>query len=200
MQHYWGNMAKTTTYIIEALAGLLLLVLVGYGVMDHFTNPSVVISEKDLIDHIHRDSSRIPHFVGMVVLHADVQTNTRQLSHMYFVDPEVKRIYENYFSTKIINDKRPLFLRDNDELNSRIVRLINHEFVCEQYEKTNGSVFAPTPIVVAACASAIPVSGIEFSGYVSVLMSKMPSEEEQAIIEMIIRDIADDVSPIIRKL
>jgi hypothetical protein len=191
-------MKNTIKYVIESLMALCLLGVVGYGISKYVEKPSIILTNVNTIEHIHRDSKKIPDFVGIIVIHADIQTNTRQLSYMYITDPDVKRLYDDYFSTRIINDKRSLFVRDDDMLNQRLVRLINHEFNCDPYNKTNGFTFAPSPNVVSVCSVAVPVSGVEFNGYVSVLLSKQPTEDNRALIEMIIRDIADDVSSPVR--
>lgn len=183
--------------IIAIFMLLVLLTVVTFTAYQYNRDPVVILTKKSLIAHIEKDSTYIPHFLGMIVLRADIQTNTSQLSHMFMVDTELNRLYTDYFSTKIISDKRPLFIKHNDNLNSRMVRLINHEFVCEDYENTDGYLFAPTARVATVCSSAFPVSSIEFNGYVSVFLRKSPTEAELSIIEMIVRDIAEDVAPVI---
>lgn len=187
-------MTNTAKYILEAVTGLLLLSAVVYGFIEYRKPVSNIITDPALIVHIMNDTRRIPNFIGIFVVSADIQTNTKMLSYMYIVDPEVRHLYEDYYANKVISAKRPLFT-DNDTLNLQVVSLINHKYNCWPYLETSGLIIAPTAPVAAACTMAVPVDGVEFVGYVTIFFSKVPTEQEKAIVGTILFDIVEDITP-----
>ena len=150
------------------------------------------------ITEIKRDVARINNFVGIIIVSADVQSNSRKVVYYHFTDPVVREAHDNFFANKAIATKEPLFLKGTEDkaINDRLIKLINHEFTCTPYSSIIGSRFIPevSARVSTVCGNAVPPSFGEFDGMVNIYLSKEPTTDEKILLKVILADISDDIS------
>jgi hypothetical protein len=177
----------------------LMLLLVPLLVIKPLDKPAEkIVIKGETITHVNKDVIRIDNFIGLVVMSADIQSNSRRVLYYFMSDPEINGYFDIYFHRKAISDNEPLFLKKSDgvEINARTIRLINHEVVCTPYSATLASKFIPeiSDKVASVCSFAVPPSYGQFTGMVSIYLSKTPTMKQRELIKVIISDIADDLT------
>ncbi len=145
---------------------------------------------------INSDMSRVNNLVGVIIVSADIQTNSQKVVFLKINDSVLDAMFTNYFKYKSITQFAPLFTKDNDEINQRMVKLINHEFVCAPWSSTVGSRFIPDAEqkIKMTCAVGVPPSYGGFDGTINILLSKDPTEDEKVKILAILRETANDIA------
>ncbi len=154
----------------------------------HFSDPVVA--------SINNDMSRVNNFIGVIIVSADIQTNSQKVVFLKINDSVLDAMFTNYFKYKSITQLAPLFTKDNDDINQRMVKLINHEFVCAPWSSSVGSRFIPDAdrIIKMTCAMGVPPSYGGFDGTINVLLSRDPTEDEKAKIFAILRETTNNIS------
>ena len=105
--------------------------------------------------------------------------------------------------TKSDAAKEPLFMKGNDgkDIHDRIVRLINQQFTCTSYSSMISSKFIPeiSTKIAAVCGLSIPPVSGELTGMINIYLSKEPTDEEKALLKVILSDISDDITLELKK-
>jgi len=134
---------------------------------------------------------RYPNIVGIQVVSADLSKNIRYILYTSIRDEEVKKLYD-LFLLKSITTEVPVFT-NNTVQNTRMIRLINHEYVCSPFEETISYDFLPESgkYITTVCAMSIPPDYGNFDGIVGVFLRKPPTELESDILRIEIRSLAE---------
>jgi len=157
---------------------------------------SEIVLDKETTDDIITDVARIPNFVGIMIIRADIQTNERHIIYSYIADPETRKLFTDFFQNKTVTPAQPLFVKGDDKINNRIVRLINHQYDCSPWTDLIGSKFVPASMstITSACGVAIPPSYGAFDGMVTIFLSKEPTDADRILLGTVLKDISNDVS------
>lgn len=176
---------------------LVLLVIIVSSLFYFFTAPqrNITLKSSTILD-IKRSVQRIPNFIGLRIVSADIQANTRETIYTYIVAESVSRIMSDYVQYRSVTNSQSLFDYDDDKINQRIVRLINHQFDCSPWNELLSSKFIPEigTRIIAACALAYPPSYGEFDGFITIYLRKSPTDGEKVLINTILKDISNTVS------
>lgn len=141
------------------------------------------------IDALGNSSNNI---VAIQVVKVDLTINTRNLVYMYLKDAYLKNIYNTWLVTRLSPDY-PVFNRDTAD-NKRLVRLINHEFICTPYNETLTYRLYPETgkYVSTMCAMSIPPSYGKFVGIIGVMLRNPVSDAEKSALEASLKRITTD--------
>lgn len=191
-------MCETSHNALHILCILLILisVAVSYIYYRHIHHAPIVLKE-DTTRIIDKEVQRIPNFIGVTVASVNIQTNTRKVIYQHITDPDVAEMFHTYFVYRNIIDDEPLFVHDNDKINQRLVRIINHEFVCTPWNELLRSRYIPEAgdRIVAACSVATPPSYGGFNGMITVFLSKDPTPDQKELLSLVIRGLSNTISP-----
>jgi hypothetical protein len=137
---------------------------------------------------------RIPNLVGVQIISINLQKNTRYVMYSYFNNRDVNEMYSRFFE-KSLSDDIPFFTRDNDKVNSNLVKLINHEFTCAPYASTVMHEYVPAAEkdIKTVCSIAIPPSYGSLTGAIEIYLSKPP--ENKDVLITISKNISNRVIP-----
>jgi hypothetical protein len=157
--------------------------------------PVPMLSEENKVQ-LNKYTDQIHNFVGLIVVSADIQSNSTQLVYMNILDPVVNSVFSDFINDKALSDKEPLFVKHGDEINTRIVNLINHEFVCTPFSSTVGSRFLPllASRISVVCSISVPPSFGEFNGIINVFLSKPLTAEEVDTVRTLLKEMSHQIS------
>jgi len=157
--------------------------------------PIPVLTEENKAN-LNKYAENIRNFVGIFVVSTDIQSNSTQVVYMNILDPVVNSVFSSFINDKAISNTEPLFVKNGDNINSRLVSLINHEFVCTSFADTISSRFLPeiASYVSVVCSISIPPSFGEFNGMINVYLNKQPTAEDIDIIRSGMREMSQQLS------
>ncbi len=149
------------------------------------------------VDSVLQDN---PLVVGIQIVSVDLQTNTRYIVHTSIYDKVVEDMYISFIN-KTITVVVPVFIKDDDVSNSRMIRIINHQFDCSPFKETISYRYVPeaAPFISTTCSISIPPSYGEFKGIIGVHLRKPPTDVEKDRMRILIKEIAERVAPELKK-
>jgi hypothetical protein len=154
--------------------------------------PMQVLSPK-LIKEIDTLILNQPIIVGIQIAAVDLQKNERYTIYARMTNPQLEELFVNFRNRKVLKSV-PVFMLDDNQ-NLRIVKLINHEFVCSPYIGTISHKFVPesAKYITTVCAIAIPPSYGKFKGMIGVSLSREPTDLERDQIRGLSKEISAKV-------
>lgn len=128
--------------------------------------------------------NRMPVVVGIQIVKVDLQKNVRYISYSSLQNAAIKKIYSNFIADNITAEV-PAFTR-NQVQNSRMLSLINHEFICYPFTDTLFYELLPelNKHIKTVCSTTIPVEPGKFVGFVAVFLSREPTDIERDLIRI----------------
>ena len=183
----------TSKILIITIICLLLLFVRLYFSLKANNNAHIVLKPESS-EYIISNVQRIPDLVGVQIISINLQKNTRYVMYSYFKDSDVNKMYSRFFE-KSLSDDIPFFTRDNDKVNSNLVKLINHEFTCAPYASTVMHEYVPAAEkdIKTVCSIAIPPSYGSLTGAIEIYLSKPP--ENKDVLITISKNISNRVIP-----
>jgi hypothetical protein len=180
---------------IAAVIAILAFCAISIRIVMDDSPAKIPTIRKEIIEHIVKDYQRLPSYMGVIIVYADIATNTSKVIYYDIADPDLYKTYNDFFVSKSIIDIQPLFVRDGDEINIRTTQLINHEFVCTPYTSLIASRYIPDTSgkIRAVCAVAVPPDYGKFIAMTNVLLSREPTEHEKELINIVMLDTATDI-------
>lgn len=175
----------------------ILLVSFSYIYFRYFKETSLRPSElltSELANEIDIALDKIDVVNGVQVVKVDLKRNVRYIIHAHWETPELQGLYDR-FSRERITVEIPVFSRNDDAQNSRIIRLMNHEFDCSPFSETliYKLVPAAASYIGVVCSISIPPAFTEFKGMVAVSLSREPTDAEKAMLKNILIDISEKI-------
>lgn len=167
-------------FIITIICLFLLLNKLYFSyIKDNKTRPEL---KQDSSAYIINNMQRIPDLVGVHIISINLQKNTRYVTYSYFDNRDVKEMYSHFFE-KSLSEEIPFFTRDNDKVNSNLVKVINHEFTCVPYTNTVMHEYVPAAEknIKSVCSLAIPPSYGALKGAIEIYLSKEPENKDMLI-------------------
>lgn len=175
---------------------LALIFFIGYVLYDPLNNVAKnvkIVSEISdaTVKKVDSIVNSNPSIVGGQVISVNLEKNTRYVVYTSIKNDDVKKLYLNFMSGRITLEV-PVFTSD-DAQNSRIVKIINHEFVCSPYKETITYKYAPetAKYITTVCAISIPPSYGKFKGIFGVYLSREPTDLEKDLLRILLKDTAD---------
>ena len=112
-----------------------------------------------------------------IIVNADIRSNRRLPIHWYSAQPTIQKTLDSLFTGRY--GGIPLFTSD-EKNNENIVSVINGEFACSTFlESGNTAVFpgmaSQFPFI---CRTSLPPYYGQFSGYITITLSRVPSSSE----------------------
>lgn len=143
--------------------------------------PTIDSSLQSSIDAMVSNNSNI---VGIQVVKVDLSRNIRFIEYTSVRDGEPKRIY-NTFVTNRISREVPV-LTGKEIQDSKIISLINHEFICYPFKETISYEFVPelAKHVTTVCSTTIPPYSGKFSGFIAVFLKDEPDQTQKDIVRI----------------
>lgn len=192
----WTKVAELAVLIVLLIAALTFYenrqavydTIGASSLMDH--SAAIVVTEKtksELENMI--DRSKI--ILGVHVAEVSFIKNTRHTAYLHIDDPILKKAFEAYFKSKM-SDAPALTALEGD--NTRLVRLVNNEFVCVPYKDTIGyTLVGGGDNVGMACSVAIPPYYGKFRGYITAFVSKEISTTELSQVRIVLQVMAMNI-------
>jgi hypothetical protein len=107
---------------------------------------------------------------------------------------ELQKLYMNYIGSRV-SQISPIFTNSNEANNARMIKIINHEFVCSPF--VDSMLYKNLPqsgnFVKTICAVSIPPSYGNFVGSVHLFLNKEPNDMEISIIKMHLKEISSEI-------
>lgn len=128
--------------------------------------------------------------VGLQIVTIHFQRNIRIETLMTISNETVQVIYDRYINSRVIETP---FFNSDPENNTRMLRLINGEFVCVPYEKSIAYTIAPAALeyVKSVCAIGIPPHNHgEFTGIITLYLAAAPAPGEIETLFLFVRDLS----------
>jgi hypothetical protein len=161
--------------------------LISYDTAFTTLSPEAVI-KIDLFLHSY------PTYVGMQVMAMDLSKNSRYIVYSHLESNELQKLYMNYVSSRV-SQISPIFTSNNEANNARMIRIINHEFVCSPFSES--MLFKNLPLsgnyITTICAVSIPPSYGNFVGSVNLFLSKRPDDNETSMIKLHLKNISSEI-------
>jgi len=181
--------------IKKLLIGLaIFLSVVICGCFCEICNPSFQSLKRETIIKVNQKLSEDSNILGVQIVSTNLQLNTRYVVYANVYDPELAKKYNDYVSKNGIQ-QFPIFTKD-DKSNLRIVRIINHEFVCAPFKES--IIYKYIPIdddkITTVCTISIPPDYGEFKGMVTVFMKDNPGDFEMEQIKYILNNVSQTIS------
>lgn len=190
--------------LIWALAALLSIV--GLTVFEYRNNILSVLFDNDAPIHravMYKPSpsiiKRLEYFVdredvviGIVLLSVDIRNNTRMPVFWYSDDAIIQRGLNLGFESRYSGI--PLFT-SNDRNNAMVVSSINAEFKCGTFNETGTEIVLPGlgNKVAYICNSSVPPFFGHFSGYMSVLLDRTPTEHDMDVMKAEVINMSNEI-------
>lgn len=148
----------------------------------------------ELVKEVNDALDKIAIVNGVQVVKVDLKRNVRYVIHAHWETPELQKLYDT-FSNDRITAEIPVFSRDDEIQNSRIIRLMNHEFDCSPFRETliYKLVPAASDYIAVVCSISIPPAFTEFKGMVAVSLSRPPTDTERAALRSTLIDISEKI-------
>lgn len=180
---------------------LLLLVAYLYLLYSHTTPPAVtaVPLAPLTIEKINSIVNNHPNVSAIQVITVDMKRNSRTIIHSASTDSEMQRLYSRFVAN--YGSREVPFFTNDDINNARMLRILNHEFVCSPYKETISYKYAPEAALVVStvCTVGVPPSFGSFVGMVGVFLKNPPTMLEQDQLRIILKNISvqllDDLKP-----
>lgn len=140
-------------------------------------------------DEIDDDVKRSASIVGIQIVTINFEKNIRLETYVSIDSAAVQKIYNNYLNNKVVET----VLFDEDKANNtRVLRLINGEFICMPYKESLAYRYAPEGIafVSTVCAIGIPPSYGEFSGIFIIYLKDKPDRDMTEKLFLLAREIS----------
>jgi hypothetical protein len=135
-----------------------------------------------------------PTYMGMQVMAMDLSKNSRHIVYSHLESNELQKLYMNYIGSRV-SQISPIFTNSNEANNARMIKIINHEFVCSPF--VDSMLYKNLPqsgnFVKTICAVSIPPSYGNFVGSVHLFLNKEPNDMEISIIKMHLKDISSEI-------
>ena len=185
--------AKIFIIILAVLLPIIFSASMMYGIL---ATPGTTPAVAELTQHTIREVDSLgdsnSNIIAIQVVKIDLTTNTRTLVYMYLKEAYLKNIYNSWLSTRLSPDY-PVFTRDTPD-NKRLVKLINHEFVCSPYNETLTYRLYPETgkYVSTMCAMSIPPSYGKFVGVIGVMLRDPITDSEKSVLEASLKRITTD--------
>ena len=190
----WLNLRKVLLLALMAFAALALYTtyeqrarLFGPAPL---TRPPAFALSPDLQDNIKLLVSKNPIIASILVLSADLGLNQRVIIFRFSDDPVLNEIYDKRRFEH--GDTKPIFNQDAVN-NSEMVSVINGEFTCNPTSPTNVIMPGVERRVPVVCRISLPPYYGQFSGYLSVVLTRVPSLAEKLEIELETKRLANDI-------
>jgi hypothetical protein len=135
-----------------------------------------------------------PLIAGVHIQTIDFQRNIRVETYLRISNPYFDEIYKQYINNKTV--EAPLFTQHKD-LNSRIMQLINGEFLCIPFSQSVAAITMPTAdkYVKVICSIGIPPYHFNnFAGILTVYLTSAPSKPEVDNIFLFARSVSIDIA------
>jgi len=135
--------------------------------------------------------ARHPNILSIQVVNVDLNKNVRYILYTSIKIPEINKLYSGFLANNITIEV-PVFT-GNDVHNARMIRLINHEYVCTPLKDTISYTLVPelAKYIETVCAVSIPPSYGDFIGIVGVFLKNPPTGIEKDIIRVEVKDLAE---------
>lgn len=132
------------------------------------------------------------HIVAIQIVTINFQKNIRTETYVSIDSVVLQEIYNHYVNNKVI--ETPLF-DENKVNNTRIVQLINGEFVCIPYKDTIAYKYAPDGenVVSTVCAIGIPPTYGEFTGIFTIYLKDKPTKDLTEQLFLLSREISTKI-------
>lgn len=113
--------------------------------------------------------------VGIQVVKVDLAKNIRYIAYTSLKGQAVEKLY-NTFVTNRVSREVPAFT-GKDYQDSRIISIINHEFICYPFRETLSYEFIPEldKYITTVCATTIPPYSGKFEGFIAIFLKTEPS-------------------------
>ena len=137
-----------------------------------------------------------------VIMSADIRNNRRIPLYWYSEDLSISKVLDSYFAERY--GGVPLFTSE-EKNNENIVGVINGEFACSMYADGNSSTFPGlVKRIPYICRVSIPPYYGQFSGYISLALTRIPTQDELITLKSEALTISTeiyfrDVIPVTRK-
>ncbi len=132
--------------------------------------------------------NRSPAILGLQVVEVNFVKNERKTLFFESDDPQLKKLFDKYFSTKITD---PPALSSIEQDNSRVVRIVNGEFVCLPYKDTIAyTMIGPSDNVGQVCSIAVPPIYGKFRGYITAFVARDLRPAELSQVKFVLQNIS----------
>jgi hypothetical protein len=172
------------------------LVLVFSAALYHvltYEKPFVSLSP-DIIVKIDMFLHSNPEYRGLQIMSMDLSKNARHIVFSHLETNELQVMYTNYLTGRV-SQIMPIFTNNGEENNIRMIKIINHEFVCTPYSES--ALYKNMPLganyISTICATSIPPSYGNFVGSIHLFLAKPPTDIEKSIIRMHIKELSEKV-------
>lgn len=181
------------TYIF---ASIFILFLV-FSLIFYLKAPPIVINKglsKDTIFKIKNLVDKSPTVEGIVIVDVDLQRNMRHSVFVTIKDKDIQEMYDKFINGAV-SFEVPFFTGEHVH-DSRLIRVMNQEFVCSPFKETIAYRYAPAAgdKIKVVCAISIPPSFGEFKGIVGIYFKEEPDEIQRDQIRLDIKNISEDVT------
>lgn len=135
---------------------------------------------------------RDEHILAIQIVTINFQKNIRSETYASIDNSTLQEMYNRFVNNKII--ETPLF-DDNKINNTRIIRLINGEFVCLPYKDSMAYKYAPDAenIISYVCAIGIPPAYGEFTGILTIYLNNKPDKDLTDKLFLLSRAISTEI-------
>lgn len=127
---------------------------------------------------------RSDEIVGVTVVSANLRTNQRTTIHWFIDDAVVEEAYTEFIKTR--GAITPIFNTDQNN-SEQMVSVINGEFSCSKIEDTPSFRVVPRLVsrVSNVCRIGLPPYYGDFNGYVSFLLKKPATDQDEIRVEAV---------------
>jgi hypothetical protein len=177
--------------VYAALAVCLLLVAV-YLYYPH--RKELVITEQSIstesAKYIDRTLLVSPNVVAIQIIGVDLASNTTGVLYTKIKNKNLEEIYSAYVSSN--DTKNVPFFTKNDYLNLNLIRILNNEYFCSQFNSTLVSVLVPAAAqhITTVCAVSIPPGYGQFKGFVAIFLENEPTGQEVEVFRVISKELS----------
>jgi hypothetical protein len=182
---------KKGVSLSKTIAFLFILLCFGFGYvyveLRFFGNDSFRILKpigQSLQENIDATVSRNPNIVGIQVVKVDLAKNIRYIAYTSLGNPAVEKLY-NTFVTNRVTREVPVFTGKNYQ-DSRIISIINHEFICYPFKETLSYEFIPEldKYITTVCSTTIPPHSGQFEGFIAIFLKEEPTPTVKDLIRI----------------
>lgn len=195
---------KSTVFLYASIISCLLFTISALGIscLTIRSNNEPISLKENTISKIKKDTSNISNFLGIMIVSANIQANSRSIVYIHLDNRELNKMFEDYIKYKRITQQESLFVTNGDLINQRTIDLINNQFICVPWNEV--SLSRPIPdasrLIKSVCSVAIPPSYGAFNGTLSIFLSQVPSDDDKIYLMSLLREISNSVGPeLIRK-
>lgn len=176
-----------------AIFVIVIIALLGYVLQDRFSFVRNIELSRHNVEKI--DSIVLKeNIIGVQVIKINLQDNTRRIVYSKYSDPQITKLHRSFVENSVTIEV-PVFTKDEIN-NSRIIRIINNEFVCTPFKETMSYKYAPeaSEKVSAVCALSVPPSYGKFLGIIGIFFVKEPSVEEKDATRILLKTLSESLT------